>query len=111
MSLTRNSKWTKLLHDGDVAAFNRLAEQEPPMLENADLRMADLRAANLRRANLRGAYLRNADLRGVDLSETDLDGASLHEARVSGALFPGNIAADEIRLSLDVGTRMRVRRA
>lgn len=98
-----------LLREEKVDEFNALAAEKPVDLENADLRMVDLRKANLAKANMRGAYLRNADLRGVDLSDADLTGASLHEARVSGCLFPINIAAEEISMSVTLGTRMRPR--
>jgi uncharacterized protein YjbI with pentapeptide repeats len=105
-----DNPWIRLLRAGDTEEFNRRAEREPPDLENADLRMVDARRANLRRANLRGAYLRNADLRGIDLSEADLDGASLNEARLSGTLFPRDLDAQEITLSVWKGTRLRVQR-
>jgi hypothetical protein len=39
----------------------------------------------------------------------DLAGCSLFHAKVSGTLFPSNLDADEIRLSLEQGTRMRTR--
>jgi uncharacterized protein YjbI with pentapeptide repeats len=109
MALNRDSHWAKLLHDGNVEEFNRLAENEVPDLHDTDLRMLDLRGANLKRADMRGAYLRNADLRGLDLSEARLDGASLHDARVSGVLFPTVLDANEIRFSIGEGTRLRTR--
>ncbi|MDQ7087553.1 MAG: hypothetical protein Q9Q13_06700 [Acidobacteriota bacterium] len=43
----------------------------------------------------------------VDLSEARLDGASLHHAQVGGVLFPPNLPAEEIRLSVQLGTRLR----
>jgi len=109
MGLIRDTQWVKLLREGQYGEFNRLAAQELPDLRNADLRMIDLRQANLTRADLRGAYMRNADLRGLDLSGASLEGASLHDAKVAGVLFPGALNAEEIRLSLSFGTRMRVR--
>jgi uncharacterized protein YjbI with pentapeptide repeats len=80
-------------------------------LANVNLRGADLRRANLRRADLRNAYCHSADLRGVDLSEAKLEGASFHMARISGAYFPPNVTAEEIRLSVEMGTRVRCGRA
>jgi hypothetical protein len=53
----------------------------------------------------------HARVRGLDLSEADLHGASLHEARISGVFFPANLAPEEIRLSVLLGTRMRTRAA
>lgn len=109
MALDRDSELVRLLREEKVDDFNERAQQSPPQLENADLRMVDLRNARLVKANLRGAYLRNADLRGVDLSNADLAGASLHDARISGCLFPPSIPAEEISLSVTQGTRMRRR--
>jgi uncharacterized protein YjbI with pentapeptide repeats len=103
--------WLRLIREENWDEFNAQAKGTPPQLANADLRMADLRRASLTRADLRGAYLRNADLRGLDLSEADLHGASLHEARISGVFFPANLAPEEIRLSVLLGTRMRTRAA
>ena len=110
MALTRAGEWIRLVLDGDLAAFNARAERERPDLRNADLRGVDLRRADLRRADLSGSYLRLADLRGVDLSEADLDGASINETLISGALFPRDLPAEEITLSVWKGTRMRARR-
>ena len=109
MALLRNSKWANPLREGRIAEFNRLAEQDPPDLRNADLRMLDLRQAALTHADLRGAYLRNADLRGLDLSHASMEGASLHDTKVAGVLFPTALSAEEIHLSLTYGTRMRAR--
>ncbi len=109
MALVRDSVPITLLREDKIDEFNQLAGEKPVDLENADLRMVDLRRANLAKANLRGAYLRNADLRGVDLSDADLAGASLHDARISGCLFPMSISAEEISLSVTLGTRMRPR--
>ena len=53
------------------------------------------------------AYLRGADLRGCDLSQADLEGASIHGAKIGGTLFPKSLSAQEIRLSDELGTRMR----
>ena len=109
MTLVKDSDWIRLLRDDNAEGFNQRALKERPQLENANLRMVDLRKVDLKRANLRGAYLRNADLRGVDLADADLHGASLHDATVAGALFPVNLAAEEITMSVHLGTRMRTR--
>ena len=65
--------------------------------------------SDLRTADLRGAYCKGVDLRGVDLSEAKLEGASFHLARISGAYFPKNVLAEELIMSLDLGTRIRCR--
>ena len=56
------------------------------------------------------SYFRNADLSGIDFRETNLEGASLLDAKLSGTYFPAELPAEEIRLSLDTGTRLRYRR-
>ncbi len=107
MPLDATKPHCRLLREEKFAQFNEMAKRETPDLRDANLRAVDLRRADLSRADLRGAYLRDADLRGVDLSGALLDGASIHRARISGALFPPDILAEEIRLSHELGTRMR----
>lgn len=109
MTFVRDSELLGLLREGEFEAFAEKVGDKPPDLQNVDLRMADLRGADLKCANLRGAYLRNTDLRGLDLSEAQLEGASLHNARVSGVLFPDELDPHEILMSVQVGTRLRVR--
>ena len=103
----RNSELRSLILDGKVEEFNARAAESPPDLENCSLRGADLQRFDLSHANLRGAYLRSADLRGCDLFSADLEGASLHGARISGVRFPRSLTADEIRMSVELGTRLR----
>ena len=79
-------------------------------LSGAHLRAYDLRKFNLSKANLTGAYLRASDLRSCNLGEADLEGASMKEAKVSGVLFPPELDANELMMSLVHGTRLRVRR-
>jgi uncharacterized protein YjbI with pentapeptide repeats len=107
MNPFRDTEARGLILEGKVSEFNARAAESPPDLENVYLRGADLQNFDLSHANLRGAYLRGADLRGADLFWADLDGASLHGARVSGARFPRSLGADEIRLSIELGTRLR----
>ncbi len=98
----------QLLREGRYADFNQRVEEEGPAdMTGANLRMTDLREANLKGASLKNAYMRACDLRGQDLSDCDLEGASLANAKVSGVLFPSNITADEITMSISHGTRMR----
>jgi len=100
----------RMLREGRVATFNaRVAESGPADLTDANLRMADLRGADLKGACLKGAYLRAADLRGQDLSTCGMEGASMSGAKVSGVFFPPDLAPDEITMSVNLGTRMRVR--
>jgi len=53
------------------------------------------------------SYFRGADLRGIDFSTANLEGASLNGARISGVLFPAKLAPQEIKLSVNRGTRLR----
>lgn len=108
MTRFKDSPLAKILREGGTVAPSS-APGHVPDLSYANLRGADLRHTDLRKADLRGAYCHSTDLRGVDLSEAHIEGASFHMARVSGAYFPANVSADEIRLSLEVGTRIRCR--
>src|SRR5512142_1038911 len=98
----------QLLRDGDIAAFNaRKAAGEACQLTHCDFRNLDLRKIDARGVDFSNCYFRSADLRGVDFSTARLEGASLNRARISGALFPPELAPEEIMLSVDHGTRMR----
>ncbi len=98
----------ELLFKENIAEFNRLvAEGKPPDLRNSNLAGFDLRDAHLKGLDLSGSYLRGANLRGVDLSGCNLEGVSMMEAHVSGALFPDNVSMEEIRASIELGTRIR----
>jgi len=46
----------------------------------------------------------------ADLPQADLEGASIHGAKIGGTLFPKSLSAQEIRLSEELGTRMRTNR-
>jgi uncharacterized protein YjbI with pentapeptide repeats len=78
-----------------------------PNFHGQNLSDLDLTGFDLHNADLSNAYLRGTTLRGVDLSHANLHGASLRGARVSGCLFPSDIPADEIVMSLEKGTRIR----
>ena len=100
----------ELLFEENLAEFNRLkAEGKAPDLRQANLSGLDLRQADLKGLDLSGCYLRGANLRGVDLTGCNLAGTSLKSALVSGTLFPDNVSAEELRLSLEHGTRIRTR--
>jgi uncharacterized protein YjbI with pentapeptide repeats len=107
----RKNRFHGYLRDGEFERFNSevAALKERVDLAGCDLSNLDLRQANLHRADLRNSYLKLSDLRGSDLSEAQLDGASFNRARISGAYFPSAFHASEIRLSVEYGTRMRVR--
>ncbi|MCP3670328.1 MAG: pentapeptide repeat-containing protein [Gammaproteobacteria bacterium] len=99
-----------LLRHGDITKFNELRKQGKECnLRNADLRSLDLREMDARGLDFTDGFLRQSDLRGVDFSETVLKGVSINSARISGTLFPIELSAEEITLSLLHGTRMRYR--
>ena len=97
------------LMDGDIAAFNRMLEGVDSIdFSHSNLVAVDLRGLHdIRKIKLTGARLRQADLRGLDLSEHDLDSVTINGARVSGTRFPSELSAEEIRMALEHGTRIR----
>ena len=98
----------KLLRDDEVAAFNKKREAGRSYdFRGCTFRGSDLRGLDARGLDLRDCYFRDADLRGVDFREAQLEGASLGSAKISGAFFPSEFGADELRLSVDFGTRLR----
>ena len=104
----RNQPKVELLFEENIDTFNRLVAQgRPPDLRGRNLSGLDLRRAHLKGLNLAGAYLRGANLSGVDLSGCNLFGASMNSAKISGAFFPENVSAEEIRFSVEYGTRIR----
>ena len=98
----------QLLRNEDIKSFN----EQRDTLDNSELKSGDYRGRDLRNMNAQGldfsnSYFRNADLSGIDFRETNLEGASLLDAKLSGTYFPSAISAQEIRLSLETGTRLR----
>lgn len=101
-----------LLRAEQVAEFNRRkasGETTDGLLRGGDFRGLDLRELDASGLDLRDAYFRGADLRGVDFRNTQLEGASFCQAHISGCFFPEALTADEIRLSFDLGIRVRYR--
>lgn len=102
----------QLLRQEDIKSFNDQRDTlDTSELKNGDYRGRDLRNMNARGLDFSNAYFRNADLSGIDFRTTNLEGASLLDAKLSGAYFPPELSAEEIRLSLDTGTRLRYRRS
>ena len=98
----------QMLRQEDVDSFNASRDTlDTSELTGGDYRGRDLRKMNARGLDFSNAYFRNCDLSGIDFRETHLEGASLMDAKVSGVYFPAELSADEIRLSLDHGTRLR----
>ena len=99
------------LRSGDVEAYHReIAGRETVDFCNVDFRGVDLRGAELQKVDLRGAYMRDADLRGLDLRSLDLEGCTLLHAKIGGAYFSSDLSPEEIRLSVEHGTRLRYRK-
>jgi uncharacterized protein YjbI with pentapeptide repeats len=97
-----------LLLEEDISGFNeRRARGETVSLRGAQLRSLDLRGLIADGLDLGDSCLRNCDLRGIDFRGAEIEGATLTEARISGCYFPADIGAEEIRLSVEKGTRLR----
>ena len=100
----------RCLRAGDLDGYHREIEgREVVDFSGTYLRAVDFRGADLSKVVLRDAYLREADFRGCDLRHLDLAGASLYHVKISGTYFPQDTAADEIRMSIRYGTRLRTR--
>jgi len=101
----------QLLRNEDIKSFNEQRDQlDASELKNGDYRGRDLRNMNAAGLDFSNSYFRNADLSGIDFRETDLEGASLLDAKLSGTYFPEEIDPQELRLSLETGTRLRYHR-
>lgn len=101
----------QLLRQEDVKAFNEQRDSlDCSKLRNGDYRGRDLRNMNAKGLDFSNSYFRNADLSGIDFRSTNLEGASFLDAKLSGVYFPEELSAEEIRLSLDTGTRLRYRK-
>ena len=104
----KDNEMYRLLRDEKIEEFNQRKEAgEACDLVGADFRTVVLTGINAAGLDLSNCYFRSCDLRGIDFSNSKLDGASIHDARISGTLFPISLRAEEIALSLNHGTRMR----
>ena len=99
----------QLLREGKIDEFNRQKKEgEIFGFQSFDFRSLDLRGLNAVGIDFRGAYFRQTDLKGIDFRSSLLEGASINGAKISGAYFPKSISAQEILLSLEHGTRLRL---
>ena len=99
-----------LLREGRAEEFNRrIKAGEKCDLQGCDFRGLDLREVDAVNLDFSDCYFRQADLRGVDLRGCNMVGASLHAAHVSGAYFPRELSAQDIEMSVRLGTRLRYR--
>lgn len=97
-----------MLREGCIKEFNvKKAAGDKCDLRGCDLRGLDLRGLDAAGLDFSDCYFRQTDLRGLDLSQTNMDGASINACKISGVLFPAELSASEIELSLLHGTRMR----
>lgn len=98
----------QLLREGRIDTFNNAkAKGKTCDLTFCDFRGLELQGLDADGLDFSGSYFRLTDLRGVDFSNSNLRGASIHEAKISGTLFPMQLSAEEITMSLIRGTRMR----
>jgi uncharacterized protein YjbI with pentapeptide repeats len=101
-----------LLREGRPEEFNRRRKAGQKFdFRGCNFRGLDLREMEPTGIDFANAYFRQTDLRGLDLSTCHLEGASLHGAHVSGVLFPRELEAHEIEVSVRLGTRLRYRAA
>ena len=100
----------RLIREGKIKEFNSLKSSGQTCdLIGADFRGVSLCGLDADDLDLSNCYFRMSNLRGIDLSKAKLDGASIHGAQISGVRFPDEIAPEEIKLSLEHGTRLRYR--
>jgi len=98
----------QMLRVDDTQGFNQRKQQGGTCdLRGVDLRGLDLRGLDAEGLDFTGSYFRDADLRGVDLRQAVLEGCSFYGAKISGTYFPAELSADEIRLSVELGVRVR----
>lgn len=97
-----------LLRENKLKEFNtHKAAGKIPNLRDTDMRGLDLRGMDASGLDMSNCYFRQADLRSIDFSQTKLEGASINGAKISGCMFPKDLTAEEITMSLLHGTRMR----
>ncbi len=100
----------QLVREGRIAEFNeRRTDDSFCDFRGGDFRGSDLRGLKADGIDFRDAYFRGADLRGIDLRRANLEGASMARAHISGCYFPYALAAEEVAMSVDRGTRLRYR--
>mgnify|MGYP002640880077 FL=1 len=98
----------QLLRVDNIKAFNLKKEAGSTCdLVCVNLRGLDMRGINTDGLNFTDSYMRVADLRGVDFRNAILEGVNIQGAKISGTYFPAELAPEEIRLSHELGTRMR----
>ena len=108
--IKRKRKPPLLYEEDGREKFNALmAQGKIPHLQNQNLAYLDLRGYDLCNIDFSDSYMHGVNLSGMDLRGANFSGASMKDAKVSGCYFPKDLSADEIRLSLEFGTRLRHR--
>jgi len=98
----------QLLRERKVKEFNDLKSKGTQCdLTNCDFRGLNLRGLDADGLDFTGSYFKHSDVRGIDFSNAGMNYCSIKEAKISGALFPKELSAEEINLSLVHGTIMR----
>jgi Pentapeptide repeats (8 copies) len=102
----------QLLRVDNVKAFNLQKESGATCdLVCVNLRGLDMRGLDAEGLDFTDSYMRGADLRGIDFRKATLEGVNIRGANISGTYFPCELSPEEIRMSHEMGTRMRYRPA
>jgi uncharacterized protein YjbI with pentapeptide repeats len=108
--LVHNNPLYNLLRAEKIDAFNeaiKSGSDATDKLCGGDFRGLDLRNLEADGLDLSNAYFRAADLRGIDFRHCNIEGASFCQAHISGCYFPKALTPEEIRLSVELGVRVR----
>lgn len=101
----------QLLRVDNIKAFNLKKEAGSTCdLVCVNLRGLDMRGIHADGLDFTDSYMRVADLRGIDFRNSILEGVNIRGAKISGTYFPAELSAEEIRMSHELGTRMRYNR-
>jgi len=106
--VVKHDKMNAMLREEKIDAVNQLLKKGmKPDFSNTDFRALHLRGLIVDAVDFSNSYFRLADLRGIDFRTCNMEGASLHSAHITGCYFPKELSAEEIRMSVEHGIRMR----
>ncbi len=108
--IPKDNKLYSMLRERRIQEFNSLRDRGEigDDLSGLAFRGFDLRGLNADGLDMSNCKFKQADLRGINFSNTNLSGSSLYGAKISGCLFPKEISAQEILMSVTHGTRLRL---